>query len=170
MKRLLLFVALVGLFVVPVQAQEVAGCDADSVATVIQSVVDATTTAQAEADPAAAIDLLAGVAGQVAALRAVCNGLFFTDTEPALIGPIDFPEGLYRAIATTENYLIAGLTVLEGECGQGSGRRLSEFLFSVSGGDAVEGAEVLFTSRGCTALIEISNTRGEWALQFEVIS
>jgi hypothetical protein len=170
MKRLLFMLGFVSVFVVPVQAQAVAGCDAEGVAAAIEAVLAAASAAQAENDPKAAVDILAAVSGQVSGLQATCNGLSFTDTQPALLGPIEFPAGIYRAIATTDNFFIAQITVVEGECGQGSGRRLGESLFILSKDEATAGAESLFTSNGCTALIEISNVQSEWTLQFELLS
>jgi hypothetical protein len=61
------------------------------------------------------------------------------------------------------------VTATEGECGAGSDGS-SEFLFTLFEGDAADGADVLFTSKGCKALIEFSNITKDWTLAFERIS
>lgn len=94
--------------------------------------------------------------------------LEFSDNKAKVIGPVEIPAGIYRAIATTTGYLIEHVTALSGECGAGT-NFLSEGVFSVSSGEANNGAETIFTSKGCSALIEVSNTQTEWKISFELV-
>lgn len=93
-----------------------------------------------------------------------CTGLTFTSDEYGLlpvIGPVTIPEGIYRVTATTAGFLIARLDLLSGECDtRGS-------LFSVSRGEANEGAQAVFNSSGCEVLISVYNVQEAWTLEFE---
>lgn len=91
--------------------------------------------------------------------------LIWSGGEATVIGPLDIPEGVYRATATTSGFIIVTVTALEGECGEGSGFFLSPGLFNESQGQATNGAESVFTSKGCRALIEVSNTQTPWVLE-----
>jgi hypothetical protein len=98
--------------------------------------------------------------------RAECDGLVFSSTEYGLqpfIGPVEIDPGMYRAQVVTEGFFIAHVTPSEGSCeGVSFGS-----LFNVSSGIASDGAQTGFTSQGCVAFIEISNTREPWTLTFE---
>lgn len=94
-----------------------------------------------------------------------CTGLAFSseqDGQQPVIGPVTIPEGIYRVTATTEGYLIAKVDVLNGECGDGYGS-----LFNVTSGTASNGAQEVFESAGCEALISVSNAQEAWKLEFE---
>lgn len=114
-------------------------------------------------DPA---QVLRSLKVDISLFEASCSALSFSSEIEGLqpvIGPVEIPEGVYRAIATTEAAMIVQVDAIEGECeGRGFGS-----LFNLSGGQGVDGAESLFISEGCTAFISISNTREPWTLVFE---
>lgn len=87
----------------------------------------------------------------------------------AVIGPVEIPEGVYRAEAVTGGFIIVHINPVEGECGAGTSF-LTTGLFSLSKGEATTGAEAIFTSRGCSVLMEVSNTQEAWTLSFEKVN
>lgn len=111
---------------------------------------------------------LRGLQGRVSDYVIACGGLTF-DSETAgmmpVVGPFDIPTGVYRVTAKTEGYMIAKIEGLEGECGDyniGS-------LFSISKGQASEGAQMVFNTESCRGLLTISNVTEPWTLTFELI-
>lgn len=87
-----------------------------------------------------------------------------------MIGPIDIAAGTYRATATTAGFIIVQVNPTAGECGVAMGLiGYSPGLFIISQGQAANGAEAIFTSESCTALIEVSNVQGPWTLTFEKV-
>lgn len=100
---------------------------------------------------------------EVELFKAECLGLTFSselEGLQAVIGPVEIPAGVYKAIATTEAAMIVQVDLVDGECeGRGFGS-----LFNLTGGQGADGAEALFMSEGCTVLISISNTREPWTL------
>lgn len=113
-----------------------------------------------------------GAAGEMrrvlARLEADCRGLHFNsevDGAQPVLGPIAFPNGIWRAVLTTEKYAIVKTEEISGKCESDYG-----VLFNSSPGDAIEGAEAIFkTSEGCEVLITIENARDGWDLIFEPI-
>lgn len=95
--------------------------------------------------------------------------LVFNGTGSTVIGPVNIPVGLYRATFTTGGFGAVTITTSEGECGAGSGF-LTPGLFNEMAGEATNGAEAVFTSRGCRALIEVSNVQEPWTLVFEAVN
>jgi hypothetical protein len=149
------------------------GCSADSLTALVAEIQTANgeaLTAIESGDLTSAVDALAASDERVGLMKAVCAGLVFEGTEGEVIGPIEIPEGIYRATVTTAGFIAAVLTPLEGECGQGSGSFLSAAIANESKGDAVNGAESVVTSMGCTVLIEVSNVQEPWTLMFEKIA
>ncbi len=113
-------------------------------------------------------------------LRALCDNLSFHGKLQKVIGPVKIPPGMYRAIITTKGFISVNVTTIDGECGKGDKTHMNRELFSLlDEGQAKDGAEIVFTSTGCTTLIEISNVvaskavgadyAGEWSLSFEII-
>lgn len=91
----------------------------------------------------------------------------FTSAEyglQAVIGPIDFPSGRWKATATTGGFIIAKVEATSGTCDDGF-----LGLFNLGLGQATDGAETTFTSRDCRGVITISNTQQEWTLRFDPI-
>jgi hypothetical protein len=96
--------------------------------------------------------------------------LIFSGNREQVLGPIDFPAGVYRAVVFTEGFIIVAISPLSGECGKQSGIFLLPTLFNVFEGEARQGAEAIFVSRRCSALIAIENlSRPSWRLSFERI-
>lgn len=99
-----------------------------------------------------------------------CTGLNFSSEVDGIqptLGPFVLEAGTYLARATTDGYIIGEFTVLDGECGEG--RSMSSYIFSLSDGQANDGAEVVVNSEGCEVLFSISNTREAWTIEFEKI-
>lgn len=118
-----------------------------------------------ETDTAVIANELQDLADAANRLRATCDGFAFKDKAQRLIGPIDFPVGTYRATAKTDGYMIVTVTPAGGKCGQG--QYMDSSLFLITSGQATDGAETLFVSQGCTAMVEVSNVQGDWSLKFD---
>ena len=93
--------------------------------------------------------------------------LIFSGNEATVLGPMAIPAGLYRVTVTTNGYASVKLAVSSGECGSGTSF-LNNLVLLVARGQAANGAEAIFTSRGCVTLIEVSNVQGPWTLSFEI--
>lgn len=103
-----------------------------------------------------------------AAADALCSELAFsseTSGLQAVIGPVLFPDGIYRVTLTTTGFAIIKPEVLGGEC------ETADFggLYNIMQGRASDGAQTLFTTTGCLALLTVSNTSQPWTLTFELI-
>ncbi len=89
--------------------------------------------------------------------------LGWSDTGPKMIGPVNIPSGTYRANVVTDDFFIAEVQALSGNCGEGP--RMGSHLFILSRGDAAgSGADALFMSEGCDAVITTENVSGRWEL------
>lgn len=89
--------------------------------------------------------------------------LGWSDTGQEMIGPVNIPSGTYRANVVTDDFFIAKVQALSGNCGEGP--RMSPYLFSLSAGDAAgNGADALFVSEGCNAVITTELVSGRWEL------
>lgn len=176
MKKFILFVLLVSMFVaaLPALAQSSPAepdCDIkslldllDRVSTSIKEVKDGKPT-----DPLKVSDFLQTLANAANKTRAYCDGLAFTGDKQLVIGPVTIPEGLYRAKATTTGYMAVQVDAISGECGVGV-RMSATHLFILSKGEGDKGAEAVFNSKGCDALITVDNVQTDWQLAFERIS
>jgi len=120
-------------------------------------------------DLVGAMDALQQVQNRLQVMRALCDALVFQGSANMVLGPVTFPAGVYRARVITDGYFIASVNPLEGECGAGTSF-FTPGLFILSEGEANAGAEAIFTSLECTALIEVSNVRQSWKLEFERIT
>jgi len=161
---IVVFVLSIASTLFPTVAQETASaCTKDKVDLAVAAVAKSAQDAQAASDPKAAVDILASTVTEVAMLQADCNGLSFTGKTPTLLGPITIPAGIYKAIVKSSGHLTSVLTVLDGECGQGSGSYLATALFIGVESDA----ETIFSSSGCSLLIEMQDP--DWALKFTKI-
>lgn len=113
------------------------------------------------------LSLFRGMSLVLSELSVQCYGLSFSSNEHGLlpvIGPVYIPAGVYRVTATTAGYMIVNVEVLTGECGEfGS-------VVNVSQGRATEGAQSVFRSGECEALIEVSNATEDWLLIFERVT
>lgn len=99
----------------------------------------------------------------LARLDANCRGLAFSsevDGEQAVIGPINFASGVWRAVFTVNGVASVQMETLSGTCKSG-------FLFTAIEGDGTEGAESIYKSAdNCEALISVSYVNGDWDLMF----
>lgn len=165
MKRNLILVltALLLMSAVNVWAQDDAPtCDAAATADVLIELVEALRTADSPIEALGAIRDAASIAA------AACSGLNFNSDDEGMmpvIGPVEIPEGLYRATLTTDGYFIMELDPLSGKCGEGS--RFSNSIYLIMAGTASDGAQVVINSEGCEALFSISNVNEPWTLSFE---
>jgi hypothetical protein len=142
---------------------KVADLLAQTATAVAQSVIDtpiptATPTATATATPTV-----------TPTMTSTPKPLIFNDSAAKVIGPVEIPAGTYRAKMTTAKYITVSVTATSGECGAGTSF-LSPGLFILLEGQATQGAEAVFTSKGCNALIEVSNVQAPWSLEFEKVS
>lgn len=102
------------------------------------------------------------------AARVECGGLAFNSDDEGMqpvIGPVEIPEGLYRVTFTVNGMASVDIEAVEGDC------EVDGFMglfFSMEMG-GVEGAQALFESDGCEALIMFSAVMlaDEWTLDFE---
>ena len=117
-------------------------------------------------------DTLQKMANTANIMRAACDGLVFSGSGQKLLGPIEIPAGTYRATMTTpsDGYVGAEITVTDGACGSGSASDMGTLLFNSAGGDAKDGIESLFTSTGCTLLIQLTVDESKWDIKFERLS
>lgn len=95
--------------------------------------------------------------------------IIFSSSDSGLqpvIGPVDIPTGLYRVTATTQGFMIVEVDTVSGTCEH----NMLGNLFNLSQGQATSGAEAIFASNSCRALIKISNTQQNWTLSFEAIT
>lgn len=171
-----LFIAIfIGLAAAPIRAQDSkideTKCSIETVDAVlkvyldsIQKIIDSHSQ-----DPLAVSNFLQAAANTANELRATCDGLIFSGKKQTVVGPVRIPEGIYRAIATTKKYMAVHVDATEGECGVGT-RMSTISLFNLSEGEGNDGAEAVFVSKDCRALITIDNVNAEWKLEFQRIS
>ena len=100
-----------------------------------------------------------------ATVQALCTGLSFnsdTDGLTGSLGPVQIPLGIYQANLKTNGDITINVTSLEGECEAAP-------LFDLSSGQAIApvGANVIFQSGECIAMVDITNATDPWTLQFE---
>ncbi len=165
----LLTIITVLLFIPIARAQDLPeACTAEALTaltTTIQQANDTATASIKSGDLSAALETLAAAQAEMSAMQSTCAGLSWEGKNPKVIGPVEIPAGLYRATATTKGFMIAQITLIDGDCGA---KGISaKNLFSLFKGDADEGAEAILESDGCTALLEISNVQEAWTLTLE---
>jgi hypothetical protein len=152
------------------QDKNEAKCDLASLQKLIDTYIETLQTVKAkETDPDTILNDLQLIANIANSQRAACDGLSFSGTGQQLVGPVTIPAGFYRARATTDDFMIVKVSSIDGECGAGS-RSVGEHLFGIKGGEATKGMEALFSSKGCSAMIEVSLVSDRWKLEFERIS
>jgi len=136
----------------------------DKFSEALQKVKDAKPT-----DPIKVSNVLQTMANLANDTRAACDGLAFSGNKQQVLGPVTIPVGIYRAKATTSGAILVDVTVTDGECGsRTSGEQKN--VFALNKDEAKDGAEAVFTSKGCTALIQVSLVDAPWQLDFERIS
>jgi hypothetical protein len=171
MKTFLVLVLALVMVVLPVKAQDTAlSCDAATLTAVSDALTaanDAARAAIAAGDLSGAINGLANASARVQIMQATCAGLAFAGDAATVVGPVELAEGVYKATATTDGFMIVNITALSGECGAGNKLFMTPGLFILSKGQAANGAETVLFSAGCTALLEVSNVQSGWALRLE---
>jgi hypothetical protein len=160
--HVLILVCLLMVSVGGVVAQDEPTCDVAEIAASLAVLVDELAEAD---DPMAA---LLEIEEATIAARVDCGGLAFNSDDEGLmpvIGPVEIPEGLYRVTFTVNGMASVDIEAVEGAC------EVDGFMglfFSMEMG-GVEGAQAIFESDGCEALIMFSDVMlaDEWTLDFE---
>lgn len=162
-------------FASPVIAQEVVAkpytCDLATIQKVIDVYIKGLEDLKANksTDPVNISKVLQILSNNSNTLRAACDELAFSGSKQLVIGPVTIPAGIYRAKATTIGYMGVVIDAISGECGVGT-RMSSIHLFNISKGEGNDGAEAVFVSENCSALITVDNVREDWQLSFERIT
>jgi hypothetical protein len=171
----LLVMALLSTYAVIAQDTTPNECNVESLtalADALQKAHDDALIAIKVGDLTTAMSSFSSTNAQVAELKAVCDGLSFTGKAAKVIGPVEIPAGTYRAIATTTGAIAVVVNATEGKCAAG-GKDFLVFetsqLFNLSKGEETESAEGLFSSTGCTALLEVFGVQADWTLAFEKV-
>ncbi len=167
MRGMAIVAALLLASVAGVAAQDTA-CTLDDLEITLTALEALVAEAQDAEDVAEAIPIVGEIGAIASESLARCGPLAWEGETAQLLGPADIDAGFYRATVLTEGYFSAQVVSVSGECGQGP--RMSQFLFNLSGGEASDGAEALFVSEGCTALIETGNISEPWNLTLEKIN
>ena len=168
---LLLLVLLAASLPIHVHAQDAAdeGCTADDVAAYLDDLEAATASARValeSVDPASALAELAEITTAYYALQSACLGLTFEGDSGQVIGPVEFPQGMYRATMTAGGSINSDVEVIEGECGYTN--YMGFMIMSMSGQAS---SELVFKSSGCTALITVEAILPvSWSLTFEKLN
>ena len=95
--------------------------------------------------------------------------LLYSGTNGKVIGPIEILPGTYKVTATTSGYMTVQLTVSSGQCGAISGSITDTLMYDLIQGQATDGAQIVFQSQDCKALINVSNVQAPWTLKFEIV-
>ncbi len=116
-------------------------------------------------DAAGALNAVSSIRQITATVQALCTGLSFssdTDGMTGTLGPVQIPLGIYQANLRTNGDITIQVTPVDGECSAAP-------LFDLSSGQAIApvGANVIFQSAECIALVEVVNATDPWSLQFE---
>ncbi|MFQ3568729.1 MAG: hypothetical protein SNJ59_17210 [Aggregatilineales bacterium] len=110
---------------------------------------------------------MGALANDLRAAAARCEGLEFTGSRDEVIGPVEIPAGLYRAVIQSRGSVSIRIEPIDGDC-SASRSFFSDSVFSIfSSGTAPEGDEALFYSSGCLTFIEASFVRAPYTLRFE---
>ncbi len=112
-------------------------------------------------DNKADMEALMKLAADIQAQNVACSGYTFTGNSSKLIGPLELPRGNYKTVLTTRGRFTGRLNVLSGAC-EGSSRTAN--YYSITSGEATNGAEAVIRSDGCRLVIESSDVRGVWTL------
>lgn len=182
MRRLVFLVTVLALgLLLPVRAQSNVALPTDCSVETVQSVVSTAKTMVDGLDAALvgaeSIDgekfatNLEALSLYFGLLQAQCQGLVFEGDGQDVIGPVMLTEGVYKVTLETDKsgtgvLVNATVNAMDGKCGQGSGSFLLPSLFLLASGDA----ETVFTSEGCTALIEVQPVGTSWKLSFQKLN
>jgi hypothetical protein len=140
----------------PTAAQEPVTCDEQASLDTITAALEA--IAPGDSFATGLLDLQAALS----TARLACDG-FIISGEPeegktsVVMGPYEFPAGLYQVTATTDDFFILSSQELSGDC--------RVFSQAFGEGDAANGSEELWESEGCELIFEVE-ARAPWTLQF----
>ncbi len=109
------------------------------------------------------LDALLALSAEISAQNVACNGWIFSgDVTIKVIGPIDFPPGLYKATLITKGSMLIDTTSPTPNC---------DFLGMVGAaikGDSMTGSErTLKLSRPCKVYLQPSLVDAPWTLTIE---
>lgn len=144
-------------------------CDAAARVDLTAIIVEAAGKLEAETDPVAWLAQVRGLRNGLAMMDAACMALSFSaerDGGQPVLGPLSFPNGVWKVTLTTPGFAIIQFTTLEGDCDD----NVTAYLFSEMAGDAETGASKVFTTSGnCSALVTLESTEAPWTLNFELV-
>ena len=167
MKRLMLVLVFVGLFVADVGAQDSPKltCTMDDLAPFMEEMGDllfAFDVASSEGDVDALFGVIETLDVALGSAKALCNPLQFTGEGDKVLGPIDIQEGFYRVIfvgnpsAQYETELIAGECDFDGFVYLNQGETETETLFRADS--------------DCVIVVAVADVEREWLLIYEQIA
>jgi hypothetical protein len=165
MRVVLLMVLMVAMLVAPGAAQEDI-CNLNDISITLSTIETLLNDAKAlsEMDAVGAFEKLMAIHSEIAVFASGCYGLIFNGEADSVIGPVLFPDGMFRSWFFTGGYGIVELTTVRGNCGD-----TSMMLFNVSADTATNGVQSLLQTTGCMAVISVYNVQSPWSLAFEPI-
>ncbi len=150
------------------QDDEPLNCDAAARVDLNAIIVEAVDKLSAETDPLAWLAQVRDLRNGLAMMDAACMALSFSaerDGGQPVLGPLSFPDGVWKVTLTTPGFAVIQFTALEGDCDDSN----TAYLFTEMSGDAETGASKVFTTSGnCSALVTLENTEAPWTLNFEL--
>jgi hypothetical protein len=168
--KTMIFLILVFLTSVSATAQDTSTCDKELFASTLEEYAEmlrtATNVTVVMEQVAQYADNAVTICNEEAPATSEDAGLAMSYTSSeyglqAVIGPVTLPTGIYRVTAKTDGFMIAAVETLEGTC-----ETSILGLFSLSQGQASNGASTILSSENCEALFTISNTQSAWTLDF----
>jgi hypothetical protein len=167
MFRSMMLVLVLGLLlVVPVGAQEIDPvCNADfmgDVTRIMEDAFNAAKTAIGEGNEAAWLDAVRDLRNGSAMVDALCSGFHFEGEGSEVLGPVVFPDGVYKVILAIDGgFGSMAFEKLDGDCDFVPG-----IIITDSAGGTQEDA---YSFEACSTLIEMK-TSVNWTLDFELIA
>ena len=122
-------------------------------------------TAMSSGDSVGALAAINSIRQMTATIQALCTGLSFNSDTAGLtgsLGPVQIPLGIYQANLKTNGDISISVTPVDGDCAASP-------LFDLASGQAIAplGANIIFQSGECIAMVEITHATDPWSLQFE---
>mgnify|MGYP006952614178 CR=1 FL=1 len=113
-------------------------------------------------DTAGVLTALRGLSTQIETTLRLCDGLVLRgEPQPGqigvVLGPMEIPDGVYRAVLTTPGGVAIDFVPISGSC---------SLRFDVDAGQAANGSQAVLSATSCAVLVEIiANAAWELALQ-----
>lgn len=157
MKRLMLIVVLLSVFVPTTHAQDgESECDVEAAQTALETALDELDGAD---DP---LEVISEARRELARIENGCLGLpHFEGDKDTVEAPYEIDEGIYTVRVESNGFVAIVVRELDGECGPTVGN----LIVSLSQGDG--SGEALFISEGCTAAFEIRNVSAPYTIIWE---